>query len=59
VAVLIQSDRFRPQHREVLRGIRQHDAAERAGGSQRAKEGPRRWRSKLLFPMIIFIFPAS
>jgi tight adherence protein C len=56
VAVLIQSDRFGTSIGDALRAFAQTMREER---SQRAEETAEKMAVKLLFPMVILIFPAA
>jgi tight adherence protein C len=56
VAVLVQSDRFGTSITEALRTFA---TSMRETRSQRAQESAEKMAVKLIFPMIIFIFPAA
>jgi tight adherence protein C len=56
VAVLVQSDRFGTSITEALRTFA---TSMREARSQRAQESAEKMAVKLIFPMIIFIFPAA
>jgi tight adherence protein C len=55
VAVLVQSERFGTSVGEALRTFA---VSMRQGRSQRAEEAAEKMAVKLLFPMVLFIFPA-
>ncbi len=55
VAVLVQSERFGTSIRDALRT---YATALRESRSQRAQESAEKMAVKLIFPMVVFIFPA-
>ena len=56
VAVLVQSERFGTSITDALRTYAQ---SMRETRSQRAQEAAEKMAVKLIFPMIVFIFPAA
>ncbi|MDB5301331.1 MAG: tight adherence protein [Phycisphaerales bacterium] len=56
VAVLVQSDRFGTSITDALRNFA---TSMREARSQRAQESAEKMAVKLIFPMIVFIFPAA